>query len=444
MNQAIQPRIGFRTGAQNVVNLAQPLDTLAFAVLLLTVAVIPTEDPLVIGENLGLVKVIAALGFCLTAIVVIGRRKLSRINPALVLLACFVTWALISSMWSVSPEAVVRRTGTYLQLLLFFWMVWELARDHRRVRLLLSAFLVGNLVPLTAIFYSSLIGLTFWGGRYLMLGADPNDTALSLAISMTVALYFRATADHRIVRWLSSVYIPLALLAVLMTGSRGGLIAALAGLLLYGVTGLLRNGKNAGYLTAIVLLSVMALPAVLRMMPLDLSARLSDIPAQLQSGTLSGRRSIWAVGIETFLDHPICGVGAGNFVFFSSNALGKDFVEHNAFLAICVEVGIVGATFYFGALLWLLRRILRLPAVERQFYLSAFMCWSVGALSLTWDYRKISWLLIATAAAHVRVLGNRRRGSIIPRALRNERGIPWKPQAANVAEAVPGVAGTIR
>jgi len=44
---------------------------------------------------------------------------------------------------------------------------------------------------------------------------------------------------------------------------------------------------------------------------------------------------------------------------------------------------------------------LRMQYLERRFWLALLMTWMIGVCSVTWENRKITWLLFGLVAAHV-------------------------------------------
>ena len=63
---------------------------------------------------------------------------------ALVWVALFSGWCAVSAQWSPEPEVAVVRAGTYLQLLLFVWLMCELADKPQRLKSLMRAFVLGT------------------------------------------------------------------------------------------------------------------------------------------------------------------------------------------------------------------------------------------------------------------------------------------------------------
>lgn len=64
--------------------------------------------------------------------------------------------------------------------------------------------------------------------------------------------------------------------------------------------------------------------------------------------SVTGRLALQQRAIEVFLNHPILGVGIGNFSSYSNNLGGvSGFYAHNNFLELLADVGIVGTVMYY-------------------------------------------------------------------------------------------------
>lgn len=91
-------------------------------------------------------------------------------------------------------------------------------------------------------------------------------------------------------------------------------------------------------------------------------------------GTLSGRTELYALALRLFKQHPIIGIGWGNFreqslhVFTTNNS--KTFETHNVYLQLLCEMGIVGLLAFLTTIISMLvytsRRFMRVNAEYRD------------------------------------------------------------------------------
>jgi O-antigen ligase len=87
-------------------------------------------------------------------------------------------------------------------------------------------------------------------------------------------------------------------------------------------------------------------------------------------------------------------------MYRSVNSLGK--LAHNSFISVLVELGLIGFIL-FGTILGIATiKAWSQPRWDSRFWLTVLAVWAIGASSLTYEYRKATWLflslLIASAA----------------------------------------------
>jgi O-antigen ligase len=312
-------------------------------------------------------------------------------------MAGFVAWCAASLLWvepfefSHSTVDVVSR----VQLLAFIWLSFQVVRSERDLRAVLFGYLLGCAL-LVALTWRNRLNevLTFWE-RYAADGFDPNDMALYLALGIPMAAYLALSGrPGKHSGKLALLYLPLALSGVALSGSRTGLIAS--GLAVVGVVlWLARRSVTAWALTLTLL--VAGLMVLLPSIPAESVARLLSVGDEIGSGSMGDRTEIWRAGLAVFPRHPILGVGVGCFGEAVSPYTHQRIVAHSTPLSVGVELGIVGLVIFFGAFglaMWDARRSGR---NEKALVWSLVMTWFIGIQSLTWEYRKPTWLLVLIA-----------------------------------------------
>jgi O-antigen ligase len=383
-----------------------------------------------IGRAAGL----AAFGVGFLAILDSGRLRTPTIQH--ILMALFVAWAGLTYFWSFEPSRTRIVAVTFLQLLGMVWLIWEFAQTWKRQILLLRAFVLGTMVSSIAILLSFLSGpATGADGsyyrRYTGLGFNPGDLALIMALSLPISLYLAARdKGWRFRLWVYGIQIVLAITAILLAASRGALIASSGALLMIPVAfSQFTRGQKAAGVALVALLGVGAVFTV----PETSWSRLGTIGAEVSSGTLNERTMIWQAGWVVFGQSPFRGVGAGAFAPSVEHAMGMPFhgsgeedgapvnvelVAHNTFISVLVEQGVIGLALFLGMFLTLVLCACHFPVVDRAFWLSLLLTWSIGVSSLTWEDRKPSWfifgILAAAAAAQIPAINKARRSRPAP------------------------------
>ena len=111
--------------------------------------------------------------------------------------------------------------------------------------------------------------------------------------------------------------------------------------------------------------------------------------------SLEERQNLWSLAAGVIADHPVLGVGKGNWEVAS----GSRILPHNTFLSVMVDGGIVGFTvFIIPIALWVARGIRR--AAARPWAIAVF-CGRVGGLAISLDNFRPFWLAIGVLVAQL-------------------------------------------
>ena len=150
----------------------------------------------------------------------------------------FAAAAVLSLFWTISYDVTVERVWSYAQLFASVWLLQEIARDRKQIRLLLIAWCVGGFVPLASLFMNFAGNRSMGADRFTSEGAvylNANDMGLTLVLGLPVAWYLLRDPG-RWVRVVAAIYLAVAPLAVLLTASRGSFLAGLVALAIIPLT----------------------------------------------------------------------------------------------------------------------------------------------------------------------------------------------------------------
>jgi O-antigen ligase len=265
------------------------------------------------------------------------------------------------------------RVAENLKSLAVYMLVALLARSVPLIRrgvwaLLLCGSLLGAIVLLQVLrgdFQTGYLGLarikyahiygTVFEPRIAGPLGDPNFFAQALLILVPLALLLAAEERRPLARVAALGAGALATAATILTYSRGGAVALACVLVLCLLATRLRL-RHAALCLALLL----ALAAIV---PAGFARRLETfaefLPGQDEAlrpdSSFEQRRLLTRVAWEMFLDHPLLGVGAGNYtLYFDEYAqevgsvsreyegLGELHYPHNLYLEIAAETGLVG------------------------------------------------------------------------------------------------------
>lgn len=369
---------------------------IAGGLLLLFAFTIPWEYSLDLGEPLGNIARIVGLLLLLTAIPAILQTKRMRIPGALQwAVLIFYLWFCCSYFWTIESRATLEAIRTGFQVMMVVWLVWELAESAEDLRALLRAYVAGSLVlaVLTMANLGSATAIAAGQIRFVAAGQDPNDVARFLDLGFPLAALLLNSESRWPGRLLALGYLPLGLIAMVLTASRGGFLAGIVALAGCGLL-LSRSHPKA------VLAGVFALPAIAGALwftvPHETFERLATIPAQLQGGDLNQRMNIWTAGWHAFVRTPLFGTGAGSFV--SAAGVAPLDTAHNAALSIAVNGGLIGLFLAMGILALAAWSVMNTPGSVRVAMATALLVWMTTSLVATVEASRTTWLLLALIA----------------------------------------------
>jgi O-antigen ligase len=263
----------------------------------------------------------------------------------------FIVAGAISVLVSGDHRAALGLYRAYfLEPAAFFLIVAAVASTPRRVGLILLGFAAGGAVAATG---NAAVVLDAIRHHVLDLATTPpvfiyqtaNAVALYLiplvAVAASVLVYGRGRAE----RWLSGLFLALALPACLLSFSRGGYLALAA----VGI-GLAIAHRRSKLLVPGVILAALAVSQV----PL-IRHRIAYELHPLPGNTLDFRFRIWGQTLRLLSHHPVLGIGLGNY----QQAMGpfwqdlpKVIYPHNIVLNFWAVTGLLGLAGFF----WLMIR----------------------------------------------------------------------------------------
>ena len=213
----------------------------SFLFLWLLVLIMPWEDIFVIPELASFARILGMLSFLLGLAGTLFAGRL-RLPLALVWAALFSAWCAISAEWAPDAEISLRRATTYLLLMTFVWLIYELVDNPKRLKALMRACMFGTTMMIFNMFLNYVhAGIplnTEEEVRYSAEGANPNGVAFFCSLSILFAFYLitrRERTGFELPNWFYWGFMVAAGLANLLTGSRAGAMSlGVAGLVLSG------------------------------------------------------------------------------------------------------------------------------------------------------------------------------------------------------------------
>ena len=360
-------------------------------------------------------------------------------QPLTLLLAayCFVLFA--SSLWAADVGLTDQRLAEALKSLAIFVLVGSLAFTWTAVHRAFAALTIAAAFLAMLTIAQTVTGTQneFGGLAQLKVGNvysdvdmprasgpvdDPNFYAQLLLIVLPLAV-FLATSERK--RWRKIGYAVAALLIMagaLLTYSRGGIVAL--GIML--VLLIIAIRMRPAYILAAAAVALIALT----ILPAGVMRRTISVREVFSSNTSGGpedssieeRKLFLGAAWEMFSDHPILGVGAGNYsTYFNRYSLqvgspavqyhdrGDPAFPHMLYLQIAAETGGVGLLCFFAAVVAAFVSLRRARDVLAQrvgittALAIALAGYLITAIFLHGAYQRNFWILLGLVAAIVRL-----------------------------------------
>jgi O-antigen ligase len=294
----------------------------------------------------------------------------------------------------------VRSSLLYIQGLMIFCAGFNLMRYEKVARNVLLTLIVAAaiLAVMTALGIGKIVDSDTQ--RATVFGQNANRAARVLCAGLLAAIglvYGRSQRGFR-PAWLAWPIAALMGLAMIMGGSRGGLLALAVGLWMFSLTGKTIGIRLRNIVVAMLTIALAAWGA----MQSPMMQRRIQLAA---AGNLAGRQMIFPAAVQLFKERPLMGWGPTNQYMLAVRLglppqlhLTRD--THNLFLEVLTSTGVVGAIpFLIGLGLcclaaWKARRGTQgiLPAAQ----IAALLA---GNLSGNYIMLKLQWLLLAYVVA---------------------------------------------
>jgi len=249
---------------------------------------------------------------------------------------------------------------------------------------------------------------------------DVNDIAMVLDCALPI-MFFCMRNNRGIKKIILIACCVLAILTVVYTASRGGLL----GLLAFAGYLVLTSQNKIRYFIAVGIAAVIF--AVYA--PEETKARFASMynPQTEYDKNMGDRKQVWSNGVSLFFDAPILGVGLGNYKVAdgSTKESGGWKTAHNSLLQIAVELGIVGLVLYIKLIVGTFFKLRRLskelgildPAPDVLWILrgaeASLLVYMITAFFLSQAYNTQFYFIIALAIAAQKILANDRLNYVV-------------------------------
>lgn len=316
--------------------------------------------------RLDLVIVILLIMVC---VVVYGKRQGDNLtgNKAWRYLRYLVIFVFFTIPFVEWPGSVVKLgLENFVKAVVFFYFTVILANTQGRLRKLVLVFILCQLFRVAEPLYLH-ITEGYWGSQASMWGDEGmemmnrlagsrydviNPNGLAFVIVFTLPLLHFLGYTSRSYRLLYLISLPFLIYALILTGSRSGLVA-----LFVVVLGILAKARHKSLVVAIILCgAIVALPRL----DADLKDRYLSIVSSdtKNAATAEGRLTGIERDLRVALRKPIVGHGLGTSIEATFHATGTSLRSHNLYAEIMQEIGFVGLFIFLGFMIAIARNLI--------------------------------------------------------------------------------------
>jgi putative inorganic carbon (HCO3(-)) transporter len=370
--------------------------------ILLVVASAPVE--LAVTTTIGglsLTKIAGGLCFASFALYALRSREEIYVDRSQVLVLVILAAAMLSTLQARELSAALSTTLRYAAFALFFIVVTQFARDHRLQRriawvMTASAAVIAG-VALNAYLKGEVLVAT------PILDTNPNDFAFILGTTLPFGFWLLRSRPYRL---LTLAMIGVISAAILLSLSRGAMLGIAAGIVFL----LFTDRRRTRIVLGAGAIALVAGLLVVRADPAKFERAL--FRKEVVAGhNVTTRLEAWNAASKLAADHPLLGIGPGNFRSYYYEATGNPpgteilAVVHDAYLDVAAELGFVAAVAF---LLYLVLAFARLTGAIRagagppdfaQTVRISLVIGAVSAIFISEQYFLPFWLLGGLATA---------------------------------------------
>ncbi len=391
---------------------------LAYYLAMLFLLTVPWEAGIQFGGIGTVGKVLGVVAGTVWLLSAIARGYIRPFETFHKLYFLFLIWSGLTFFWSVAPGNTLHELLTYTQLFLMVMMLWDLLDTRERIETAVQAYVLGAFVASGSIIANYLTSpAPKFADHYRVnaLGYKTDGIALIVATAGPAAWYLATgtTWSHRslALRVLNFAYVPIGLMALVLTGTRGASLASIPTVVLM-LWSLVRASRTVRTLAlaAVVCASLVVYQYAPRSQLNRIGTARTTTQLGQQGGALSDRWYIWAASLGVWVHHPIQGVGVATHREAVTPTLSQQTIyktpskqAHNTYISVLTETGIVGELLFMGILFSVFLGLRQLSGWQRWYWSVQVAVVLIGFMSLSLEDSKSVWIFlslpIAAAAA---------------------------------------------
>ena len=316
-------------------------------------------------------------------------------KPFLKILVPLLIYFILLSIRSYMNQSAAYNTYIdflfFLNILLFVLLVNYSYLNPNVLLKSLFVFVVSNII-ITFLYFLG-IGLSdSLEGRVAMLGMNENYLGLSLTIAFLslMSIVIDNKLDMSKNRFLLLLFLPLLLILIIKSGSRGALLGTFLGIFVF----VLFNKSIKSFKKLLLIFGSIILLILVYFLFLRNSYVVERLIDTFQYGDTANRDLIWEALTYSFSDTIIWGVGKTGY-----GAIAGDLSPHNVLLEVFLYTGVIGLIVFLFFYYKLLKRAFSKLKYENEI-LPIVLLMPITILLFTGQFfdKKFIWLILAYVA----------------------------------------------
>ena len=396
------------------------LDILAYAVYC---ALYPLDMAMNFSGSGTVSRMVGMVACGLSIFYILSNRDEKFLVKKILMFGLFPVYALISILWSPTSSSGISSLFSLVAMLILLSARGMNEREKSLIcwSMMLSTAVFSIWLGFQQEDFNNRAEIVTSGGS-----TDPNGLAANLAVSLLITLDKWYKAKKHISKILSFSIMIIIIFGIMVTGSRGGAIAAIAGIIFYIVLSLRGNASEHGFeiqrfliILALGVLVVIFLISYGAINPATIERMFADDIAETGA---NGRFESWGYYIDAAMESPftiLFGHGYGSESWITLKAIGRSSGAHNVFIGHFATTGIIGLLLMCIPIVMLLRKTFK---NHDALACSLLLVVLITCLSLDFYLNKGLWNVFLLAFIGMKAVENHEGGETDAGVLRVQFG----------------------
>lgn len=284
----------------------------------------------------------------------------------------------ISVSYSTEKGLALNESLRFLSYLMLYFVIKYGINDRKLIKNILNSYIILTTILgiMGIIQYFTGFGLNkkfisdYKFGAKIRIAAtldNPNSYAAFLILIIFPLIILAIAEKNKIKKILYSFISLLVLVNIVFTGSRNALLAFIIGCIILSI---IYNWKS---------IYILIISGVISLFIPQVSKRIMEISDPTEN---LSRIKLWATAFKMIKEHPLLGVGNGNFVSLYDSYVKKypellypDYhrmPSHNSYLKVESELGIIGIISFLGIIIFSISKMIKYIRIEKENFYNLF------------------------------------------------------------------------